>query len=552
MASSNSYPVPAPIAAVAGLVGGAWGLAVAELAAAVSPRLSSPMVDVGDRVIDRVPAPVKTLAISWFGTNDKLALLVGISVVLAALAAAAGLAWFGRHRRLALAGIATVAAVGAAAAVSGRQDRPWWAVGPALAGGAATIAALAVLRRASAGAAASASGPARQSPDATSPTTSSPDTSGPTARGPATPGPAVVHEEVDGGRRRALLGLAGLAVSAAGVGWLGRELRGRFSAAQSRAAVRIPAPAAPATPLPDGVAAPVSGVSPFVTPNADFYRIDTALAVPQVPAESWRLRIGGMVERPYSLSYDELLARPLTETDITLVCVSNEVGGGLAGTARWTGVRLDDLLADAGLDPAADQIVGRSVDGYTCGFPVAALDGRPALVAVAMNGEPLPLVHGFPARLIVPGLYGYVSATKWLTAIEVTRFDAFDQYWVPRGYAARAPIKLQSRIDTPAPLASLAPGRVPIAGVAWAQPVGVAGVEVRVDDGPWLPATLADEASPLTWRQWHLDWDATPGRHSITVRATDTAGTTQPATRTDPLPDGATGHHQIVVQVARS
>lgn len=523
-------------------MGGAWGLAVAELAAAVSPRLSSPMVDVGDRVIDRVPAPVKTLAISWFGTNDKLALLVGISVVLAALAAAAGLAWFGRHRLLALAGIATVAAVGAAAAVSGRQDRPWWAVGPALAGGAATIAALAVLRRASAGAAASE--PAPSSPDAPSPTTSSPDTSGPAARGPA-----VVHEEVDGGRRRALLGLAGLAVSAAGVGWLGRELRGRFSAAQSRAAVRIPAPAVPAPPLPDGVAAPMPGVSPFITPNADFYRIDTALAVPQVPAESWRLRIGGMVERPYSLSYDELLARPLTEADITLVCVSNEVGGGLAGTARWTGVRLDDLLADAGLDPAADQIVGRSVDGYTCGFPVAALDGRPALVAVAMNGEPLPLVHGFPARLIVPGLYGYVSATKWLTAIEVTRFDAFDQYWVPRGWDAEAPIKLQSRIDTPRGLSTVTAGPVAVAGVAWEPTVGIQAVELSVDDGPWVAADLAQEASALTWRQWSYRWMATPGRHTITVRAIDANGAIQTADRSEPMPSGATGRHQIVVLV---
>ncbi|MEZ5412444.1 MAG: molybdopterin-dependent oxidoreductase [Acidimicrobiales bacterium] len=350
-------------------------------------------------------------------------------------------------------------------------------------------------------------------------------------------------------RRRFLAGLGGLAAGAALAGWAGRQLQGRFSAAASRAGVRLPGAAVAARPLPAGVSPDVAGVTPFVTPNADFYRIDTALTVPQVPVEGWRLRVSGLVDRPLTLDYQDLLNRPLTEVDVTLVCVSNVVGGNLAGNARWLGARLDDLLAEAGLDPGADQIVGRSVDGYTCGFPVAALDGRPALVAVGMNGEPLPLAHGFPARLIVPGLYGYVSATKWLTGIEVTRFDAFDQYWVPRGWDAQAPIKLQSRIDTPRGLATVAPGPVPVAGVAWAPGTGIGAVEVRIDDGPWTAADLAAEASSLTWRQWSYRWDATPGRHTITVRAIDADGAIQTDARSEPMPSGATGQHQIVVLV---
>ncbi len=350
-------------------------------------------------------------------------------------------------------------------------------------------------------------------------------------------------------RRRFLLGVGGLAAGAALGGWAGRQLQQRFSAVASRAAVRLPTPAVAAPPLPGAVATPVAGVSAFTTANADFYRIDTALSVPQVPAESWRLDVTGLVDRPVTLSYAELLDRPLTEVDVTLVCVSNVVGGNLAGTARWLGVRLDELLGEAGVQPRADQIVGRSVDGYTCGFPVAALDGRPALVAVGMNGEPLPLVHGFPARLIVPGLYGYVSATKWLTEIELTRFDAFDQYWVPRGWDAEAPIKLQSRIDTPRGLATVEPGSVPVAGVAWAPGVGIGAVEIRIDDGPWERAELAAEASSLTWRQWSYRWAATPGRHTITVRATDANGAIQTDARSEPMPSGATGQHQIVVLV---
>ncbi len=525
-ASTSSPPPTRGAAGLAGVAAGAAGLAGAELTAAASPRLRSPLLDVGDRAVDAVPAPVKRLAIDWFGTNDKRALLVGMVAVLTLYAAAVGLAWFRGRRRVGMAGVALFGLLGAAAALGARQDRPWWAAGPSVVGALAAAVALVALDHTTGRPA----GPARADD------------------GPA--GPARADDGVTGpSRRRFLLGVGGLAAGAALSGWAGRQLQQRFSAVASRAAVRLPAPSAPAPPLPAAVAAPVVGVSAFTTANADFYRIDTALSVPQVPAESWRLDVTGLVDRPLSLDYRQLLDRPLTEVDVTLVCVSNVVGGNLAGNARWLGVRLDELLDEAGIQPRADQIVGRSVDGYTCGFPVAALDGRPALVAVGMNGEPLPLVHGFPARLIVPGLYGYVSATKWLTEIELTRFDAFDQYWVPRGWDAEAPIKVQSRIDTPRGLAAVEPGPVPVAGVAWAPGVGIGAVEVRIDDGPWEQAELAAEASSLTWRQWSYRWAATAGRHTITVRATDANGAIQTDARSEPMPSGATGQHQIVVLV---
>jgi DMSO/TMAO reductase YedYZ molybdopterin-dependent catalytic subunit len=295
--------------------------------------------------------------------------------------------------------------------------------------------------------------------------------------------------------------------------------------------------------------AQAEGAASLFTPNSTFYRIDTALTVPQVPAESWELKVNGMVDRPLRLSFDDLLGRRVEEHDITLTCVSNTVGGELIGTARWMGVRLDDLLAEAGIDPAADQIVGRSVDGYTCGFPVAALDGRHALVAFGMNGEPLPLEHGFPARLIVPGIYGYASATKWLTEIELTTFDDFDHYWVPRGYSEKAPIKMQSRIDQPRGLDRIPPGPFAIGGVAWAQPVGVDAVELRIDGGDWQPTTIGAEVNASTWRQWTFPWEATPGRHTIEVRAIDRNGAIQTEERSEPLPNGASGHHTVVVLV---
>jgi DMSO/TMAO reductase YedYZ molybdopterin-dependent catalytic subunit len=309
-------------------------------------------------------------------------------------------------------------------------------------------------------------------------------------------------------------------------------------------------PRRPLPPLPAAADLGIEGLPPFQTPNADFYRIDTALTVPQVDPATWRLRVTGMVDRELELTFDDLLGRPLVEADVTLTCVSNEVGGGLIGNARWLGARLADLLEEAGVQPGATQLVGRSVDGFTVGFPTeVALDGREALVAVGMNGEPLPIEHGFPARLVVPGLYGYVSATKWLAEIELTTWEAFDAYWVPRGWAKEGPIKTQSRIDVPASLAAVPAGPTAVAGVAWAPTRGIERVEVQVDDGRWAPARLAAPVGEDTWRQWVYEWDATPGGHTLRVRATDGTGQLQTEERAEPIPDGASGWHTIQVRV---
>ena len=300
----------------------------------------------------------------------------------------------------------------------------------------------------------------------------------------------------------------------------------------------------------------MAGISPFLTPNHDFYRVDTALVVPRVDATSWSLRIHGRgVTREMTLSYQDLLRMPLTERDITLTCVSNEVGGPYAGNARWIGVRLADLLTECGVKPPskggpADQLVARSVDGMTIGTPVDdVMDGRDALLALGMNGEPLPFAHGFPARMVVPGLYGFVSACKWIKELELTTFDAYDPYWVKRNWARRAPVKTESRIDTPKPFARPEPGPVMVAGVAWAQHRGIDKVEVRVDDEPWREADLAAEDTRDTWRQWSFPWQATPGGHTLTVRATDRTGRTQTQKRTRTIPDGASGWHSVVVTV---
>jgi DMSO/TMAO reductase YedYZ molybdopterin-dependent catalytic subunit len=296
--------------------------------------------------------------------------------------------------------------------------------------------------------------------------------------------------------------------------------------------------------------AEAAGLSPLLTPNDDFYRIDTRILVPQVDPAGWSLRITGMVEREVELSLDELLAMDRISEYVTLSCVSNEVGGDLVGNALWSGVPLADLLDLAHPDPAASQIVGRAVDGWTAGFPTElATDGRPTMVAVAMNGEPLPVKHGFPARLVVPGLYGYVSATKWLAEIELTTWDAVDGYWIPRGWAKEGPIKTQSRIDVPHGGQTLDAGRTPIAGVAWAPTRGIAKVEVQVDDSEWREARLGDETTDLSWRQWVLEWDAPTGDHTIRVRATDGTGEVQTEEIAPPAPNGATGWHTISVHV---
>ena len=502
------------LAAIAGLLSAAVGLGAAQVVAGLSPRLRSPVLDVGDRVVDRVPVWAKDLAIDWFGTNDKIALLVGIAIILAVYAAAVGVVGLRRDRRLGFAGVGLFGLLGALASLGARTGASASSVLPSVVG--AFVAAVALWWI------------GRPRPE----------------RGDVAPRPGRRHPSE---RRRFIAQGGVLAGAAAVLVATGRRLEARFSAADSRAALRLPAADVPEAAVPAGAQA--EGAAPLFTANEVFYRIDTALTVPQVPTEGWELRVGGMVDRPLRLSFDDLLDRRIEEHDITLACVSNTIGGELIGTARWLGVRLDDLLAEAGIDPAADQVVGRSVDGYTCGFPVAALDGRDAMVAFGMNGEPLPLEHGFPARLIVPGIYGYASATKWLTEIELTTFADFDHYWVPRGYSAEAPIKLQSRIDRPRGLDRIPPGPFVIGGVAWAQTIGIDGVELRIDGGDWQAAELAAEVNDTTWRQWSYRWEAAPGRHTVEVRAIDRDGAIQTADRSEPLPNGASGHHTVVVLV---
>jgi DMSO/TMAO reductase YedYZ molybdopterin-dependent catalytic subunit len=296
--------------------------------------------------------------------------------------------------------------------------------------------------------------------------------------------------------------------------------------------------------------ATLSPVTPFITAAGDFYRIDTALSFPRIGLSSYKVEIGGMVDNPLTLTYDDLLARPQVERVVTLCCVSNEVGGDLISNAVFQGVLLAPLLKEAGVQAGAEQVYSESLDGWTCGFPVeVALDGRDAMIAIGMNGEALPLEHGFPARLVVPGLYGYVSATKWLSKIELTTWDAEEGYWVPRGWARDAPIKTQSRIDVPRDGKSVAAGATKIAGIAWAQHRGVAKVEVQIDDGPWQEAQLGSDVTNDAWRQWVLDWDATPGTYTISVRATDKDGDTQTADHAPPDPDGATGYHTRTVEI---
>jgi DMSO/TMAO reductase YedYZ molybdopterin-dependent catalytic subunit len=336
---------------------------------------------------------------------------------------------------------------------------------------------------------------------------------------------------------------------AAVAGFGGRWVATQRDLSAARASVDLPVPVDPAPPIPAGADLRLPDLASYVTGNGVFYRIDTALVVPRVSPQTWQLRIHGRVRQPYTIDFADLLARPMIERYVTLACVSNQVGGGLIGNARWLGVPIAELLAAAGPDLGADQVVSRSADGWTCGTPTAVLtDGRDALLAVGMNGEPLPLEHGFPVRMVVPGLYGYVSACKWITEIELTSFDAYDAYWVPRGWAQQAPIKTQSRIDTPRRRATAGP--VVVAGVAWAQHRGIDRVEVRVDGGAWHQAELADVVSADTWRQWSWLWaDATSGEHELVVRATDANGETQPAERSPAAPDGATGWHTVLVEV---
>lgn len=354
----------------------------------------------------------------------------------------------------------------------------------------------------------------------------------------------------DGITRRGLLATIGALLVAGGAGLTRLGQRATESAPVQRVLARLPRARAPLPAPPPDPAATTPGLSPLLTPTADFFRIDVADSIPTPALDTWRLTIDGMVRHPLTLTFDELIRREIVEIDATLACVSNPVGGPLVGTARWTGVRLDRLIAEAQPLPDADEVLGHSVDDFTAGFPVSALAAGDALVAIGMNGEVLAPEHGYPARIIVPGLFGYVSAVKWLQRIELTRFDQQVGYWVPRGWSRLGPMKLSSRIDAPRDGANVAAGPVTVAGVAWSSAHGIASVEVRVDGGAWQPAQLGPSLDATAWRQWWWSWTASRGSHQLEVRAIDEQGTVQSARLVPPVPNGAEGLHRIQVTVA--
>ncbi len=519
-------PAPAWSAPLAGLVSAAASVCVGLLVAAIM-EVASPLDAVGSEFIDHTPAWLKRLAIDWFGTNDKVALRVGMVATIGVLSLLVGV--LGRRRPRLAAGVLMGFGIVGAVIAAGRPAESTAAAVPAVVGAVAGAALLVHLCRFVAR-----HDPAHERPGR--------------SRAPS------------GWDRRRFLATSGsaaavAAIAAAGARRLEDQRLDRLEDAVPDSLPPVDTATATATgvqavadPIP--ASATVEPTIAFITPNDDFYLIDTALSLPRIDIERWSMRIGGMVDRPLRLTYDELLARPQVQRTITLTCVSNEVGGSLIGTATWQGVLLRDLLDEAGVQPGAEQVFGTSVDGWTCGFPVdLAFDGRDAMIAVGMNGEPLPLRHGFPARVVVPGLYGYVSATKWLSHLDLTTWDAAEGYWVPRGWAREAPIKTQSRIDVPRRRRDVHPGPVTVAGVAWAQHRGIAAVEVSVDGGPWQAADLGTEVSVDAWRQWTWTWDATPGVHNLQVRATDGTGATQTDEVSRPDPDGATGYHTRRVTV---
>nr|WP_285773515.1 molybdopterin-dependent oxidoreductase [Microtetraspora sp. NBRC 13810] len=545
--------VPGWAAALAGLVSAAVALGIAQLVAGVIDGATFPVIAVGESLIDLSPGPLKEWAIATFGTNDKAVLVGGVFVVLAVAAGALGVLAV-RRLRPAVAAFGAIGVVGLVAVLS-RPGAQAVDVLPTVVGIGAGVWTLSWLTRRMLRAVPYES-PLPADPESETETGTGTGTGTDTGTGTGTGDverPVVMRAgaELRAFDRRALLtGVAGGVVVAGAGALAGQMLAGRKEVAAARSTIKLPAPRTPAKPLPAGVDLRIRGLSPFVTPNADFYRVDTALIVPQVDPASWTLKIHGLVDRPIEISYADLVRMPLTEADVTLTCVSNEVGGPYVGNARWLGVRMADVLRGAGLRSGADMLLSTSADGFTCGTPMdVVMDGRDALFAIAMNGEALSPDHGFPVRQVVPGLYGYVSATKWVTDIKVTRFDQDIAYWTPRGWAERGPIKTQSRIDVPQSGASLPPGRTKIAGVAWAQHRGVDAVEVRVGDGDWRLATLAETPGPDTWRQWSIDWDLPRGEQTIEVRATDATGHTQTAALAPPAPDGATGYHTILVKV---
>lgn len=521
-------------AALAGIAAVVLGAGAGELTAAWFAPSSSPVASIGSALIDLAPAWAKHIAIDLFGSNDKAALVTGIVIVMLAVAAGLGILESRVPRAGALlCGVLGVAGIVAAATRADAAALAWL---PSSVAGVVAAFTIGPLVRLGAPHGASATG-LRGSTNHTA--------------GPSRPSTTSTGSHgLDRRRFFAWTGVAAAVGLAAAVG--GTLLQtGARTAQAARAALRLPRPAQTAAPIPAGADLRIPGLAPLVTPNADFYRIDTALLVPQVDPAQWSLRIHGMVDHPVTLTWNELLALPLEESWTTLTCVSNEVGGDLIGNAKWLGYPIRDLLARAGPHADADMVLSTSVDGFTASTPLSVLtDDRAAILAIAMNGAPLPTEHGFPVRMVVPGLYGYVSATKWVVDLEVTRFDRATAYWTDQGWAPRGPIKLESRIDLPRATGSVPAGDTVIAGVAWQQHTGVAKVEVQVDAAAWQTAQLAPAISDDAWVQWRLPWRAEPGDHTIRCRATNRLGQVQTSVQASPVPDGASGWPVVRVHVA--
>jgi DMSO/TMAO reductase YedYZ molybdopterin-dependent catalytic subunit len=494
-------------AVVVGVLAVGGALAAGHLVAgAISPN-ASPFFAVGNTAIDLTPTELKEFAVRNFGTNDKIVLLAGMGAVLLVFAALAGLL----SRRDSRPGMVLAVALGGLgiAAVVARPDLGLVAV---LAPVASLIVGVALFRWLH----------------------------------------TLASRPVDLGsgldRRKFLWLSAGVAVGAGVSGIGGQLLAQRIDVEGSRSAVGDLTPARPAPGIPGGVDFAAQGTPRFITANRDFYRVDTALTVPRLRAEDYVLRVHGAVDNELMLRFEDIRQHQLVERTITMTCVSNEVGGPYVSTANFVGVPMRDLLADAGVKPGADQLFSTSVDGWTAGTPVADIMDR-GLLAIGMNGEPLPVEHGFPARMVVPGLYGFVSATKWVVDMEFNKFTDKQAYWLKRGWGRIAPIKTQSRIDSPSGFATVPPGKVTVTGIAWAQTRGVDKVEVRADNGNWVTAELATEVSRDTWRMWRAELNLSAGLHTVECRATDKAGHTQTDQRVAPIPDGATGWHSTTFTV---
>ena len=519
----------AGLPALAGIVSAAVLLAISELLAVLVGSISSPILAVGSFVIDIFPPWAKDLVIALFGVNDKLVLLLSLGVAVVIAAGIGGILQLWRAPLgvlvVAIAGALSTAAIVTRAGASLVDGIPTL-VGTVFAGYVmhSAIARLRVWR-----------------------------STGDASALALERAPEQAEGQIPGLARRNFLGftlIAGAAAVVVGTG--SRIAAGALSSARAlRDAVMLPTPLTTVA-IPPGADLGIPGLSPLFVPNSDFYRIDTALTVPVVDPVAWRLTIGGMTEREVVLSFQDILDLGVREYVITLTCVSNEVGGPLLGNARWLGVPLREVLALAGPTAGADMVLSTSFDGFTAGTPLDALTDplRDAILAVGMNGEPLPAEHGFPVRMVVPGLYGYVSATKWLTELKVTTFANDEGYWTPRGWDALGPIKLSSRLDTPRVDRAVPPGLTKVAGVAWAQPIGIAAVDITIDGGAWLPATLSAPINNDSWVQWFVDWDAPTGVHTIVVRATDNDGNVQLQERVPPVPNGSTGWQSSLVRVS--